>query len=807
VIGQSVSHYRVLGKLGSGGMGVVYEAEDTKLGRHVALKFLPEEAASDPKMRERFLREARAASQLNHPNICTIYEIGEFEQRPFIAMEYLEGESLKYRIQGRPMKFDEVLETGVQVADALRAAHEKGIVHRDIKPANIYLTRDGHAKVLDFGLAKLQPGSALLTTGDGDTANDDSLTMLGVVPGTAVYMSPEQVRGDPLDGRSDLFSLGVVLYEMATGKKPFVGSNMVLTLEAILNKKPASPLEVNPALPPDFEPIVARALEKKPESRYPNATAMRDDLQRLKRETESGVTNPGLRAVTAMLRPPKTFRRSGPRSVFMVIVAAVFLAAAVLGLAGWWLRHSRAGLTSAAKTVAVLPLHNVAGDSAADYLSFAIADELASALTHTHSLVIRPLPEPAKYAGPEVDPQKAGRDLRVGTIVTGHYIREGNQLRIALQAIEVQSNRLLWQDNLTLPAHDPLAMERALGGAARNSLLPALGVGGEMLETQSRPKNAEAYDLYLRSVAFAHDGDANKQAISMLERSVALDPAYAPAWASLGRRYYFDASYAGGGRAGMQRSDDALQKALSLDSNLVTAAAYLITNRVESGELGKAYAAAEGLVQRRPDNADARFTLAYVLRYAGLLSEAQSQCEAALGLDPGNYNLRSCAFAFFEAGKNEPALRFLRLDWSSDWSHDILPSILLRQGKVAEARQAAAKMSSSPAQHAAILQACLSADRTTKLSQALHAAEAELLAERDPETRYYQAAVLAYCGQPDLAVRLLHSAIGSNYCAYEALNADPLLAKLRPLPIFPPVRSEANECRQRFLAERSQLRP
>jgi TolB-like protein/predicted Ser/Thr protein kinase len=807
VIGNKVSHYRVLAKLGSGGMGIVYEAEDTKLGRHVALKFVPEEAAHDSKVLERFLREARAASQLNHPNICTIYEVGEYEQRPFIAMEFLNGESLKYRIQGRPMKVEDVLETGVQVADALRAAHEKGIVHRDIKPANIYMTADGRAKVLDFGLAKLQPGSALVNTDDGNTVADESLTMVGSMPGTAVYMSPEQVRGESLDGRSDLFSLGIVLYEMATGKKPFVGSNLVLTLEAILNQKPVSPLTLNPALPQDFEPIVGRALEKKRESRYPTAAALRDDLQRLKRETESGVSNSGLRSVTGLLRPPKTFRSGNRRSLYISIVAAVFLAAAILGAVGWWARQRRSAAVSGEKTVAVLPLQNMGGDPASDYLRFALADELSSALTYTRSLLIRPLAEPQKYAAGNVDPQKAGRELRVATVLTGHFIRQGDRLRVSLQAIQVSTNRLLWQDNITVAAQDPLALQRALASAVRSSLLPGLGVAEGIIETETRPRHAEAYDLYLRSLAMSHDGETNKQAISMLERSVAQDPEYAPAWALLGRRYYFDASYAGGGQAVMQRSGQALEKALSLDANLISAAAYLTTIRVERGELAKAYAEAQDLVQRRPDNSDAHFTLGYVLRYAGLLADSQRECQAALALDPSNYNLRSCAFAFFEAGRNDVALTYLHLDWGSNWVHDVLPSVLLRQGKVGEARQAAAKMSQSPAQHAPIMQACLGVTGAPKLVGIAQSAESALLAERDPEIRYYQAAVLAYCGQPELSFRLLQSAIDSNYCASEALNSDPLLAKSRALPRFAQLHSAANDCRERFLAERKQLRP
>src|ERR1700690_731582 len=314
MIGQTVSHYRILGKLGGGGMGVVYEAEDLKLGRHVALKFIPDNLTGDPKALERFEREARAASQLNHPNICTIHGIEDNNGHPFIVMEKLDGESLKAHIAGHPMAIEEVLDVGVQVAEALVASHAKGIVHRDIKPANIFLTPSHQVKVLDFGLAKLVNNVGT----EDDAGADNSLTAVGVIPGTAVYMSPEQARCETIDARSDLFSFGVVMYEMSTGKKPFTGNNSLMTLDAVLHQKPKPPRELNPKIPVELEGIIGKAMEKDRNHRYQSATEMKSDLTLLKRETESGLVKSANHTMKLRVAT-KTFGQSNKLLMYLLI--------------------------------------------------------------------------------------------------------------------------------------------------------------------------------------------------------------------------------------------------------------------------------------------------------------------------------------------------------------------------------------------------------------------------------------------------------------------------------------------------------
>jgi len=597
MIGQTVSHYRILGKLGGGGMGVVYEAEDLKLGRHVALKFIPENLTGDPKSLERFEREARAASLLNHPNICTIHGIEDNNGHPFIVMEKLEGESLKQCISGHAVETEKLLDISIQVADALAASHAKGIVHRDIKPANIFLTPSGQVKVLDFGLAKLLHNVG--TDSDGALA-DNSLTAVGVIPGTAVYMSPEQARSEEIDFRSDLFSFGVVMYEMSTGKKPFSGKNSLMTLDAVLHEKPVPPGELNPKVPVELEGIIGKAMEKDRKERYQSATQMKADLQQLKRENESGQMRSGLHSAKLRIAS-KTFGRTGSRWQFWLLLGSLAMLATVLAAVGaYWLKHREVANAEQKNAIAVLPLQNMNGDFTVDYLRFALADELTSVLSYSRSLEVRPSSVTRRYVEQELDPHKIGQELHVGRLLTGHFMRQGEQLTVTLEAIDVGSDRLLWQGSATASVNDLISMQSQLSTQVQQGLLPALGVAAGTLSAASRPKSQEAYDLYLHSLALPHDPAPNKDAIAVLEHVVGEDPSYAPGWEALGLRYYYDSVYGGGGEAMFQRSNSAYERALALDPNRVMAASNLITARVERGELGRAYDAATDLVRRRP---------------------------------------------------------------------------------------------------------------------------------------------------------------------------------------------------------------
>ncbi len=797
MIGQQVSHYRILGKLGGGGMGVVYEAEDLKLGRHVALKFIPENLTGDPKSLERFTREARAASQLNHPNICTIHGIEDNNGHPFIVMEKLEGESLKAHIAGHPMAIEEVLDVGVQVADALVASHAKGIVHRDIKPANIFLTPSGQVKVLDFGLAKL-------VHAEDDGGADLSLTAVGVIPGTAVYMSPEQARSEMIDARSDLFSFGTVLYEMSTGKKPFTGNNSLVTLDGVLHSKPMPPRDLNPKVPIELEGIIGKAMEKDRTRRYQSAAEMRSDLAQLKKETESGTVKSGSATVVRLRAASRTFGRNSSLQTYLLLGMGGLLVAVLASVGAWYYKHREVANAEQQNAIAVLPLQNINGDASTEYLRFALADELSSVLTYSRSLEVRPSSVTRKYVSPDVDPKTVGKELRVGRLLQGHFMKQGDQLTVTLEAIDVPTDRLLWQGTATGKAEDLIGLREQLTNQVQHGLLPILGGGSGTLDAAtSRPKSQEAYDLYLRSVAVPHDPVPNKEAIKALEWSVGIDSSYAPAWEALGQRYYFDSAYGGGGEEKFQRSSAAYERAIGLDPNRVMAASLLITNRVMRGELGRAYDSATDLVKRLPKSADAHFALSYVLRYAGMLEQSAQECNTARQLDPGNFAFRSCAWTFLELGKTDRAMDFVHLDAGSEWANWVTPYIYLAEGNIGEAHSASKNVGKAPTYHRELLDACTAPQRPADMAKIVRETESAVMIEPDPELWYHQAALMAACGQNEPALRLLKAAVQQNYCAYSALLEDPLLKSLRKETAFNEVLTASSNCQAVFKEGRS----
>jgi serine/threonine protein kinase/TolB-like protein/Flp pilus assembly protein TadD len=823
LIGRTLNQYRIVSQLGKGGMGEVYLAEDGKLGRRVALKVLPADTAGDPDRLERFTREARAIAALNHPNIVTIYGVEETEGAHFITMELVEGESLDRLIPEGGLPLGRLFDIAVPLADALHAAHEKGITHRDLKPANVMLTTDGRVKVLDFGLAKF---AAAEPAPDAETVLPTrSLTREGVVVGTVPYMSPEQLQEKQVDHRSDIFSLGILLYEMATGRRPFGGASSADLITAILRDTPPAVNELKLELPRHLGRIIRHCLEKEPDRRIQSALDVRNELQGLRREIDSGeltlgiplegatgsassASLPGVPAAPAAAPDTAVSAASGPapRASRWPLVSLLLVAVAAAVIAGWFLLREREAPAPAASsatgqtTVAVLPFQNLGGDETIDYLRLAVPDEVATALTRAPSLAIRPFASSAGFDAGATDLQAASAELRADNIVTGQYFREGDVLQLTLEAIDIGANRVIWRESLNVASADLLSLREQVSERIRTGLLPQLGASAEPIPSAARPSNQQAYNLYLRSLAIPFDPQPNLRALEMLEQVVEQDPEFAEAWIALADRYHIDGNYGLGGDDAYDRAEDAARRALTLDPDLAAAAVRLIMLDVESGELADAHAAVIALLERRPDDASAHFTLSYVLRYAGLLDEARRECDVALALDATNPKFRSCALTNYLAGDLERARDFLALAANSDWAKDNGAVVSLRAGDPGAALAALRPL--PPAPHRVFLIACLEQGAEADLGALADQWATGLSTLRDGEQHYWGASVLARCGYPEQSFSLLRLGVRSGYCAYPLIEEDPFLSSVRAGEGFEKLRAEAAACRQRFLDRR-----
>jgi serine/threonine protein kinase/tetratricopeptide (TPR) repeat protein len=602
LVGQTVSHYRITSKLGSGGMGVVYEAEDTRLGRHVALKFLPPELAKDASSLERFQREARAASALNHPGICTVHAIDQHEGQHFIAMELLEGDTLATRIKQGPFDLEALLDAGIQIADALESAHAKGIVHRDLKPANVFLGPRGHPKILDFGLAKIDRG---LLSGDGQSEAPTAipaheLTQAGTTLGTVSYMSPEQARGQVTDARTDIFSLGTLLYQMATGTVPFPGETSAVVFEAILNREPTPLSQANPSLPSELGRILGKALEKDRTLRYQTATDLKTDLMRLRRDVQSG----GRRAADS------GDSRSGGRK-------------------------------DAERSVAVLYFENLSGAKEDEYLRDGVTEDIITELFKIKGLKIFSRPTVLAYRDKAVTPAQIGQQLGAAFVLTGSLRRSGPRLRINAQLVDTTSDFPLWSERYDREMKDVFEVQdeiaRKIAEALRVTLSPQ-----EREAIASKPtENLQAYDLYLRGRSYARRRTRQdlEFALQMFESAVSLDESFALAYAAIATACAEYHSNYERVESWLDRSREASRKATALRPHLPevkVAQAWLFYGKAQYPEAVKA---ARDAVETKPDTEGAYYLMLRALFASGAYQDVESVAETALEASGTDYNV------------------------------------------------------------------------------------------------------------------------------------------------------------------------